>query len=544
MKSLKHVLFLLVAAGVIAAALLTGVALWESHRSELAVQRAFVAKDVTADILPPPMYLIELRLVLSQAMEGTLTVEQARSEARRLESEYTVRVEHWTEHPPYGLEQNLFGQQHTAAQALFAAAKRVLDALASGGREAAQSHLEEAHAAYSTHRQGVDRTVKDSLAFATDAAANFESTRTELAYVVVLVTLLACATLVAFGFWARRSVWAMTGGEPRDAAEIANAVARGDFSVSVAVAERDGASVMAALARMCASLSALVATVRTSSDAIAAGAAQISGGNADLSRRTEEQASGLQETAAAMDEINSTVRHNADNARQAEQLAKSASSVAARGGEIVGEVVTTMGRISSSSKKVSDIVSVIDDIAFQTNILALNAAVEAARAGEQGRGFAVVAAEVQTLARRSADAAREIKALIASSIDEIQQGSQLVGVAGSTMKEIVTQANQVAQLVSHITDAAVQQNAGIEQVSNAVSQLDDATQQNSALVQQSAAAADMLTDLAAKLVESVSVFKLEATAGTRTVARLSGPAHFGSTSTVVVEQDHDSALAA
>jgi methyl-accepting chemotaxis protein len=444
-------------------------------------------------------------------MEGTLTVDQARSEARRLKSEYDVRVAHWKQHPPYGLERSLFGQQHVAAEALFVAAQRVLDALASGGSEAAQAPLKEAHAAYLRHRQGVDRTVTESLAFATDAAANFDTTQGEIAVVVGLVTALACAVLVAFGVWARRSVWAMTGGEPSEAAEIANAVARGDLSVRVAVNDRDSTSVMASLARMCSSLSALVATVRNSSDAIAAGAAQISSGNADLSRRTEEQASGLQATTTSMDEISSIVKHNADNARQAAQLAKAASSVAARGGEVVGEVVTTMGRITASSKKVADIVSVIDDIAFQTNILALNAAVEAARAGEQGRGFAVVAAEVQTLARRSADAAREIKALIASSIEEIQQGSELVTVAGTTMHDIVTQANKVAQLVNHITDAALQQDAGIEQVSSAISQLDTATQQNSTLVQESAAAAEMLSDLAAKLVEAVSVFKLART---------------------------------
>jgi methyl-accepting chemotaxis protein len=508
MTSLKHVLMLLVFAGVGAAGLLTGVSLWEVRQSEAAVQRAFVAKDVTADILPPPMYLIELRLVLSQTMEGTMTVEQARSESSRLKADYDKRVEYWKAHPPYGLEAYLFDTQHAAALELFVSADKTLAAIAASGAVSAQPALQQAHAAYLKHRAGVDRTVAASLEFADVAAKNFDRTGRLLMIVVTSVLAVAVVLLFGLGVWARNCVGSMTGGEPHEAAAVANAVAQGNLSIGVSVARGDTASVMSALARMCANLSTLVATVRHSSDSIATGAAQISAGNADLLQRTEVQASGLQEAASSMDEISSTVKHNADNARQAEQLAKSASGVAARGGVVVDQVVTTMGAISASSKKVSDILAVIDDIAFQTNILALNAAVEAARAGEQGRGFAVVAAEVQALARRSADAAREIKVLIASSLEQVEQGSKLVNVAGVTMNDIVTQANKVAQLVSHITDATLQQNEGIEKVSSAISQLDAATRENGALVQESAAAAETLSELAVKLVESVTVFKL------------------------------------
>jgi methyl-accepting chemotaxis protein len=508
MTSLKRVLILLVLAGIGAAGLLAGVSLWEVRQSEAAVERAFVAKDVTADILPPPMYLIELRLVLSQTMEGTMSVEQARSEATRLKAEYDKRVAHWKAHPPYGLEAYLFDKQHAAALELFVAAEKTLDAIEASGVVGAQSALREAHAAYMQHREGVDRTVAASLEFADVAAKNFDRTGQVLMIVVSSVLAAAVILLFGLGMWARKCVWSMTGGEPHEAAAVANAVAQGNLSVRVCVAQGDTSSAMSALARMCANLSTLVETVRKSSDSIATGAEHISVGNADLLRRTEEQASGLEETARSMDEISSTVKHNADNARQAEQLAKSASAVAVRGGVVVGQVVATMGEISASSKKVSDILAVIDDIAFQTNILALNAAVEAARAGEQGRGFAVVAAEVQALARRSADAARQIKVLIASSLEQVEKGSGLVNVAGGTMNDIVTQANRVAQLVSHITDATLQQNEGIEKVSAAISQLDAATRDNGALVQESAAAAATLSELAAKLVESVSVFKL------------------------------------
>ena len=160
---------------------------------------------------------------------------------------------------------------------------------------------------------------------------------------------------------------------------------------------------------------AMIGAVMEAASTISTGAREIAMGNTDLSQRTEEQASSLEETAASLEELTSTVRQNADNAQQANKLASTASEVAIKGGGVVTQVVRTMDDITASSRKISDIIGVIDEIAFQTNILALNAAVEAARAGDQGRGFAVVAAEVRNLAQRSANAAKEIKALISDS---------------------------------------------------------------------------------------------------------------------------------
>jgi methyl-accepting chemotaxis protein len=509
-KSLKHTLTLLIASGIAAAALLTAVSLWGMQRSETAVARALVGKDVTADILPPPMYLIELRLVLSQAAEGTMDLPFARSEAQRLEREYAARVEHWRSNPPYGLESTLLGDQHRAAELFFTSAQLTLNAIAAGDQQTILRQLQAAHANYLQHRAGVDTTVKASMQFTDEAAANFRSTGRNIMGVQWAVLFGSAVLLIVLGIWARRSIWAMTGGEPSQAAAIANAVAQGDLAVRVPLMSGDSTSVMAALARMCDNLSSLVGTVRNSSDTIASGSSQIASGNADLSSRTNQQASGLQQTAASMEQLNSIVKHNAENARQAEHLARAASSVAAQGGVVVGRVVTTMEEITSGSKQIADIVGVIDDIAFQTNILALNAAVEAARAGEQGRGFAVVASEVQTLARRSASAAREIKSLIATSVEKVELGSKLASEAGTTMREIVAQADKVSRLVSEISSATSEQTAGIGQVSVAVLALDQATQQNAALVQQSAAAAEGLNELASKLVQAVSVFKLEA----------------------------------
>ncbi len=257
-------------------------------------------------------------------------------------------------------------------------------------------------------------------------------------------------------------------------------------------------------------LAASISAVRQASESVRVAAGEIAAGNADLSQRTEQQASSLQQTAASMEQINSTVRNNADTARQANQLATSASAVATQGGEVVGRVVSTMDDISNSSKKIADIIGTIDGIAFQTNILALNAAVEAARAGEQGRGFAVVAGEVRSLAQRSAEAAREIKSLIGASVERVEAGSRLVQDAGTTMNDIVVQVKRVSDLIGEITAANQEQTSGIGQVSGAVSQLDQVTQQNAALVEESAAAAESLKQQAVRLVESVSVFTVDA----------------------------------
>ena len=255
-------------------------------------------------------------------------------------------------------------------------------------------------------------------------------------------------------------------------------------------------------------LTEIISQIREATDAINTAAREIATGNQDLSSRTEEQASSLEETASSMEELSSTVKHNADNARQANELATNAQNVAIKGGEVVGQVVHTMTAIHQSSSKIADIIGVIDGIAFQTNILALNAAVEAARAGEQGRGFAVVATEVRNLAKRSADAAKEIKGLISDSVEKVENGNKQVAQAGRTMEEVVASIKQVARIMGEISSASREQSAGIEQVSLAVSQMDEVTQQNAALVEEAAAAAESLEEQAHNLAQAVAVFKL------------------------------------
>jgi methyl-accepting chemotaxis protein len=357
------------------------------------------------------------------------------------------------------------------------------------------------------HDRLMDRASKDAEQASTKA-------------VQVMAALLAVAVLLAVlvGLWMTRSITVPL----NRAVGVARRVAAGDLYTTVEIRSADETGeLLRALRDMNTSLARTVDQVRHGTETIALASRQIATGNADLSARTESQASSLEQTASSMEELTTTVTQNAESAQQANNLVVSATDFAIKGGKVVGEVVDTMGSIKQSSRKIVDIIAVIDGIAFQTNILALNAAVEAARAGEQGRGFAVVAAEVRSLAQRSASAAKEIKTLIADSVNKVDAGSKLVDQAGKTMDEIVTSVLHVADIMKEITAASHEQSSGIAQVNQAIVQMDEMTQQNATLVQEASAAADSLQDQAMALTQAVSVFKLK---GSEPVAPPAPPA--------------------
>ena len=345
-------------------------------------------------------------------------------------------------------------------------------------------------------RASIDKTAKD-IDSANDSGR-----------VLLLVFGLAMLAVGVVAAWSiTRSITA-----PLAAAnELAERVADGNLIPSgqgmVARADEIG-QLQTTLRRMRESLSKTIGGIREVADSIDNASAEIASGNQDLSARTEKAASSLQQTASAMEELTGTVQQSAASAGQANQLAMSAASVAQRGGDVVGQVVSTMDEINASSRKIADIIGVIDGIAFQTNILALNAAVEAARAGEQGRGFAVVAGEVRSLAGRSADAAKEIKSLIGSSVERVEAGSRQVAEAGRTMEELVSAVQRVKDIMGEISTATAEQSDGIAQVNLAITQLDQVTQQNAALVEESTAAAESLREQARTLTGAVGAFRV------------------------------------
>ena len=340
------------------------------------------------------------------------------------------------------------------------------------------------------------------------AAAKTEAVRSHTTTLLVASGIAALAFGAALAWLLSRSIV----NPLNDAEMMARAIAVMDLTGGASCAHGDDETgrLLQALDAMRAALCGSLQQVRGVVEGVSTASSQIATGNLDLSQRTELTAGNLQQVASSMEQLTVTVRQTADSARTANQLATSAADVASRGGVVVSKVVSTMEQINISSNRIADIIGTIDSIAFQTNILALNAAVEAARAGEQGRGFAVVAGEVRNLAQRSAQAAKEIKALISTSMDNVMSGTKLVHEAGSTMEEIVASVQRVTDLIAEISAAANEQSQGLGAINGAVIDLDQMTQQNAALVEESSAAAESLKDQAQKLSGVVGTFRLEA----------------------------------
>ena len=483
-------------------------------------QKIVQGKDLVADVLPPPEYILESYLVVFQIMATEDHDEQEKliAHLQDLKKDYDTRHEFWSKE---GLDSDiadaLLNKAHAPAQAFYQVALNdFVPAAQRQDKEGMTTAMYKMKASYATHLSQINNLVDITNKRADEVESNSKSRIARDS--IVLMTILCGSLAMGIGgaVIISRSITQPLG----NALEIAKIVASGDFTSNVDTTYTDETGqLLQALDQMNANLSTTIDHVRGSTSIISTASEEIARGNLDLSSRTEEQASALEETASAMEQLTATVKQNADNARQANQLAASASTIAMNGGQVVTNVVSTMGSIKDSSQKIVDIIGVIDSIAFQTNILALNAAVEAARAGEQGRGFAVVAAEVRNLAHRSAGAAKEIKALIEDSVDKVNTGSTLVDQAGETMNNIVSSVKQVLDIMSEIAAASQEQSTGIEEVNRAISQMDEVTQQNAALVEEAAAAATSMQEQATNLMKEVGAFKLLPTTGNFIAAR-------------------------
>jgi methyl-accepting chemotaxis protein len=475
-------------------------------------QRIVQGKDLIADILPPPAYIIESYLVSLQLADAADKAEQSAliDRLKALKGEYDARHEFWLkENLEPGLAEAFLKQAHGPASEFYAVAfNEFIPAVQKQDKAEADAAMKRMKPMYDAHRNAVDQVVKLTAKRNEADEANAKQRIQSASMLLLAILLISLGAAIAMAAVIIRGLLAELGGEPHYAAEITRKIAAGDLTMKIDVKDGDRESLLLAIRGMQEVLARIVSNIKVAVDCVSTGSHQIATGNLDLSARTEEQASSLEESAAAMQNVSGIIKKNAERSLHANRLAVSASEVAIKGGSVVSEVVHTMGSINESSKKIVDIISVIDGIAFQTNILALNAAVEAARAGEQGRGFAVVAAEVRNLAQRSASAAKEIKALIGDSVEKVDSGARLVDQAGQTMEEIVSSVKRVTDIISEITAASQEQSTGIEQISQAIGMMDEATQQNAALVEEAAAAAASLEEQAGNLAQMVGVFKV------------------------------------
>jgi methyl-accepting chemotaxis protein len=295
----------------------------------------------------------------------------------------------------------------------------------------------------------------------------------------------------------------------RKGLEFAQRTAEGDLTDRIDIHQADElGQLAAALNKSAESLEKFVSDVMAAAQNLAQAVEQVASGNQNLSQRTSEQASSLEEIASTIEEATAAIRQNAENSSEANRLAEVTSKMAEEGNRVVVDAVSSINDMSKSSRKIEEILTLINEISFQTNLLALNAAVEAARAGEQGRGFAVVAGEVRNLAKRSADAAREIGILVKDSIQKISVGTELANQSGGALGEIVSSMSNVAKFISEIAAANFEQKQGIDQINTAVTEMDTMTQQNAALVEQTASASEEMAGQAKELQAMVERFKI------------------------------------
>ncbi|MDE2405376.1 MAG: methyl-accepting chemotaxis protein [Sphingomonadales bacterium] len=266
------------------------------------------------------------------------------------------------------------------------------------------------------------------------------------------------------------------------------------------------------------SLSGAIGSVRASADAVLSGSDEIRAASDDLSRRNEQQAASLEETAAAMSRVTEGVKDTAKSAVEVKRSIGDAHREASEGGAVVARAVEAMAGIERSAQEINQIIGVIDGIAFQTNLLALNAGVEAARAGDAGKGFAVVANEVRALAQRSADAAKDIKALITTSTEQVASGVTLVGETGTLLSRIVSRVGEITDLITGIAESAETQAESLDHVNTAVVEMDRVTQKNAAMVEQATAASRSLAEEAREMHGVVARFRTGPQGQARAVA--------------------------
>ena len=488
--------------------------------------RIVEGKDLVADLLPPPEFIVESSLNVHQMLleDDPAALAKLIEHGKQLRTDYETRHEYWMKTlEPGALKDAIAANIHRPAIEYFDLRDRVLiPALLAGNRDEVRTTELRLENLYDEHHRGVDGVV----ALANERVANDEVAASDViawrvGMLVVIVALLTIG-VGALVHWIARGVTRPIARVVTVLKDLAEGEA--DLTARIEVASTDEIGELARwFNQFVAKLHDVVAEVKAAAAHVTTASQELSAASNQLSSGAQQHASSLEETAASLEQMTSTVKQNADNAQQANQIALGSRTTAEQGGRVVKEAVTSMKDINASSERIADIITTIDEIAFQTNLLALNAAVEAARAGEQGRGFAVVASEVRSLAQRSATAAKEIKGLIQDSTGKVAAGTGLVTESGQTLEEIVASVKRVTDIVAEIAAASEEQSIGIDQVNKAVNHMDQVTQSNAAQTEELSATAQSLAAQSEELLALVGRFKIDASVrgghGARTPTR-------------------------
>lgn len=469
------------------------------------------AKDLVADILPPPLYIIEPYLEATRAAHLDAPVADVKKRMAELRKDYDTRRAFWQgSNLNAAIRDKLTEASHAHAGKFWTVFDdKLVPSLERQDRAAAMAAYAELTELYRGHRAVIDEivTAGNALAVSVEAEASDQGQLAiwSVAAVDAALFLLLIGGIVAIVRRLINPLQVLSHG--------LESLSSGNLTMRITQQmPPEYRQLQDYLNTAIQRLNQVIGAVKTSARDVTGASGEISASTTNLSQRTGDQAATLEKTAAAMEQISSTVKANADNATRAAEQAKATRGVANRGGDVVASAVSAMARIEDSSRKISDIIGVIDEIARQTNLLALNAAVEAARAGEAGRGFAVVASEVRSLAQRSSQAAKDIKDLITTSSAEVKDGVDLVNRAGASLGEIVTSIEAVAAIVDDIATASAEQATGLNEINKALTQMDTATQQNSALVEQNASTARLLEDQARAMDGQVEFFIVDQSA--------------------------------
>lgn len=545
--------------------LLIGLAVQHIRVGGTVQNRIDLITGFTADILPPPLYIVEPALKARQAIDDPAHLAQNRAELAELEKQYRASLARWTGD---NVDPALAGELRTSvareADAFWQEVNQTLiPALERGDMTAAEASKRSLDAIFARERAAILLLTEHATAARDTLVSSSAATVWTLLAIMALAGLATVGLILA----AMRLLGRHVLDPLASTAAVMSGMAAGDLEAgrrevhradeigdmtraievfrSAAIAQREDAekqarvvatmgtalgqlaegdlvhriepafpaeyeALRAAYNDAAGRLDSVIARVGGSAASVNSGAAEIRSAAADLATRNQSQAASVEESSAAMKQVAGLVSSTASRTREVESEIGLAAQDAEAGGQMVSEAMLAMSAIERSSQEIDRIIGLIDSIAFQTNLLALNAGVEAARAGDAGKGFAVVATEVRALAQRSADAASEIRTLIATSSREVAGGVTLVSRTGEAITAMVGRVGTLATLVSEIAQATQDQSLSLDQVSIAVTGMDGMTQRNAAMVEETAAAARSLADEAGDLAAAVARFRTSA----------------------------------